>query len=66
MQLSFDNTETAFAYVKTDKELKSGRWLLKTMHYPFIRGSGNENNTIHYENATCSWHYPAKLFSNNL
>ncbi|HNP23344.1 MAG TPA: proline dehydrogenase family protein [Panacibacter sp.] len=39
MQLSFDNTETAFAY-KTDKELKSGRWLLKTMHYPLFVAVG--------------------------
>lgn len=35
MDLSFDNTETAFAY-KSDKELKSGKWLLQTMHYPWF------------------------------
>lgn len=39
MDLSFDNTETAFAY-KSDKELKSGRWLLKTMHYPWFVAVG--------------------------
>lgn len=39
MELSFDNTETAFAY-KTDKELKSGRWLLKTMHYQWFVAVG--------------------------
>jgi len=39
MDLSFDNTETAFAY-KSDKELKSGRWLLKTMHYPLFVAVG--------------------------
>jgi proline dehydrogenase len=40
MDLSFDNTETAFAY-KSDKELKSGRWLLKTMHYPWFVAVGS-------------------------
>lgn len=40
MDLSFDNTETAFAY-KSDKELKSGRWLLKTMHYPLFVALGS-------------------------
>ena len=39
MDLSFDNTETAFAY-KSDKELKNGRWLLKTMHYPMFVAVG--------------------------
>src|SRR5580765_3649741 len=39
MDLSFDNTETAFAY-KSDKELKSGRWLLQTMHYPWFVAVG--------------------------
>lgn len=39
MELSFDNTETAFAY-KTDKELKNGRWLLKTMHYQWFVAVG--------------------------
>ena len=40
MDLSFDNTQTAFAY-KSDKELKSGRWLLKTMHYPWFVAIGS-------------------------
>ena len=40
MDLSFDNTQTAFAY-KSDKELKSGRWLLKTMHYPWFVAVGS-------------------------
>lgn len=39
MELSFDNTQTAFAY-KTDKELKSARFLLKTMHYPWAVAVG--------------------------
>src|SRR6476619_7924574 len=39
MDLSFDNTETAFAH-KTDKELKSARFLLKTMHYPLFVALG--------------------------
>lgn len=39
MELSFDNTEVAFAY-KTDKELKSARWLLKTMHYSWFVALG--------------------------
>src|SRR5436190_12299797 len=39
MDLSFDNTETAFAY-KTDKELKGARFLLKTMHYPLFVALG--------------------------
>ncbi len=39
MELSFDNTEIAFAY-KTDKELKSARWLLKTMHYSWFVALG--------------------------
>lgn len=39
MELSFDNTETAFAY-KTDKELKNARWLLNTMHYQWFVGLG--------------------------
>src|SRR3982750_4273857 len=39
MDLSFDNTETAFAY-KTDKELKSARFLLNTMHYPLFVAVG--------------------------
>lgn len=39
MALSFDNTEIAFAY-KADKELKSARWLLNTMHYRWFVGLG--------------------------
>src|SRR5437879_1326032 len=39
MELSFDNTETAFAH-KTDKELKSARFLLNTMHYPLFVALG--------------------------
>src|SRR3954470_24804712 len=39
MALSFDNTEIAFAY-KSDKELKSARWLLNTMHYPLFVALG--------------------------
>jgi proline dehydrogenase len=35
MNISFDNTENAFAY-KTDKALKSARWLFKTMEYPLF------------------------------
>ncbi|NNV54452.1 proline dehydrogenase family protein [Limnovirga soli] len=39
MELSFDNTETAFAY-KSDKELKSARLLLHSMHYPWLVALG--------------------------
>ncbi len=39
MELSFDNTEIAFAY-KSDKELKSARWLLNTMHYSWFVALG--------------------------
>src|SRR6476660_8532280 len=39
MELSFDNTQTAFAH-KTDKELKASRFLLKTMHYPWFVAIG--------------------------
>ncbi|MES2330481.1 MAG: proline dehydrogenase family protein [Bacteroidota bacterium] len=35
MNISFDNTENAFAY-KTDKELKGARFLFKTMEYPWF------------------------------
>lgn len=34
-QLSFDNTEIAFAY-KSDKDLKKAKFLFKTMGYPFF------------------------------
>jgi proline dehydrogenase len=39
MELSFDNTQTAFAH-KTDKDLKASRLLLKTMHYPWFVAIG--------------------------
>lgn len=39
MELSFDNTQVAFAH-KTDKELKASRFLLKTMHYPWFVAIG--------------------------
>ncbi|HRH60976.1 MAG TPA: proline dehydrogenase family protein [Chitinophagaceae bacterium] len=39
MDLSFDNTEIAFAG-KTEKQLKSAKWLLKTMHYPWFVAVG--------------------------
>ena len=39
MELSFDNTEVAFAY-KTDKELKSARWLFKTMDFSWFVAVG--------------------------
>ena len=39
MELSFDNTQTAFAY-KTDKELKGARFLLKTMHFSWFVAIG--------------------------
>lgn len=35
MNISFDNTENAFAY-KTDKELKGARFLFNTMGYPWF------------------------------
>ena len=35
MNISFDNTENAFAY-KTDKELKGARLLFKTMEFPWF------------------------------
>ncbi|GAC1398893.1 MAG: hypothetical protein NVSMB63_18910 [Sediminibacterium sp.] len=35
MNISFDNTENAFAY-KTDKELKGARFLFSTMGYPWF------------------------------
>lgn len=35
MNISFDNTANAFDY-KSDKELKSARWLFKTMEYPLF------------------------------
>ncbi|MCZ2223126.1 MAG: proline dehydrogenase family protein [Chitinophagales bacterium] len=34
-KISFDNTETAFAY-KTNKELKKAKFLFSTMSYPFF------------------------------
>lgn len=39
MELSFDNTEVAFAY-KTDKELKSASWLFKTMDFSWFVAVG--------------------------
>jgi proline dehydrogenase len=39
MRLSFNNTETAFAY-KTNKELKAGRFLFGTMHYSWFAAIG--------------------------
>lgn len=39
MELSFDNTEVAFAY-KTDKELNSARWLFKTMDFSWFVAVG--------------------------
>ena len=35
MKISFDNTQTAFAY-KSDKELKQSRFLFNTMDYPLF------------------------------
>jgi proline dehydrogenase len=35
MNISFDNTQNAFAY-KTDKELKSAKFLFKTMEFPWF------------------------------
>ncbi|MFW1461777.1 hypothetical protein ACEWA6_24565, partial [Vibrio parahaemolyticus] len=35
MNISFDNTENAFAY-KSDKELKSAQFLFSTMGYPWF------------------------------
>jgi proline dehydrogenase len=39
MRLSFNNTETAFAY-KTNKELQGGRFLFGTMNYPWFSAIG--------------------------
>jgi len=39
MRLSFNNTETAFAY-KTSKELNRGRFLFGTMNYPWFAAIG--------------------------
>ena len=39
MRLSFNNTETAFAY-KTSKELNRGRFLFGTMNYPWFSAIG--------------------------
>lgn len=39
MNLSFDNTEAAFAY-KTDKDLKSAKRLFSTMSYPVLTAMG--------------------------
>ena len=39
MRLSFNNTETAFAY-KTKKELQAGRFLFGTMNYPWFAAVG--------------------------
>src|SRR5947199_1635857 len=39
MRLSFNNTETAFAY-KTNKELQAGRFLFGTMNYSWFAAVG--------------------------
>lgn len=39
MEISFDNTQVAFAY-KSDKELKSARFLFNTMSYPWFSAAG--------------------------
>lgn len=39
MNLSFDNTQTAFAY-KTDRDLKSAKRLFSTMSYPVLTAMG--------------------------
>lgn len=39
MNISFDNTENAFAY-KSNKELKQAKWLFKTMDIPWLVGAG--------------------------
>lgn len=39
MRLSFNNTETGYAY-KSDKELKEGRFLYGTMRYPWFSAIG--------------------------
>ena len=39
MRLSFNNTETAFAY-KTNNELQAGRFLFGTMNYPWFSEIG--------------------------
>ncbi|MEO8712935.1 MAG: proline dehydrogenase family protein [Parafilimonas sp.] len=39
MRLTFNNTETAFAY-KTNKELQAGRFLFGTMNYPWFAALG--------------------------
>jgi proline dehydrogenase len=39
MNISFDNTEIAFAY-KTNKDLKRAKWLFETMHYNWLVSMG--------------------------
>jgi proline dehydrogenase len=39
MNISFDNTEIAFAY-KTKKDLKRAKWLFETMHYNWLVSMG--------------------------
>lgn len=39
MRLTFNNTETAFAY-KSDKELKNGQFLFNTMNYSWFAAAG--------------------------
>ena len=39
MELSFDNTQVAFAY-KSDRELKGARFLFSTMNYPWFSAMG--------------------------
>ncbi|RFM29158.1 proline dehydrogenase family protein [Deminuibacter soli] len=39
MEISFDNTQVAFAY-KSDKELKGARFLFNTMNYPWFSAMG--------------------------
>ncbi len=39
MELSFDNTQVAFAY-KSDRELKGAKFLISTMNYPWFSAMG--------------------------
>ncbi len=45
MNLSFDDTQTAFAY-KSDKDLKNARFLFKTMHYSWFVAIGTRLTPI--------------------
>jgi proline dehydrogenase len=62
MNISFDNTENAFAY-KTDKELKGAKFLFNTMGFPWFVQIGTRLTPFIMKTGLAgSWHHPQNHF----